>query len=71
MNKNKFKNGGFPPLRYCPQTNEKQPSKERLYITYPSTKFTISPLFNSNNSNDLIDNSQINRDSDFDIINNL
>jgi len=71
MNKNKFKNGGFPPLRYCPQTNEKQPAKERLYVKYPSSKFTINPLFNFNKSNiNLINNDLIN-DENVDVVKDL
>jgi hypothetical protein len=33
MPKKLFKNGGFPPLRYCDNKINKQPAKERLYIS--------------------------------------
>ncbi len=33
MSKKLFKNGGFPPLRYCTNKVDKQPAKERLYIS--------------------------------------
>jgi hypothetical protein len=31
MYKNNFKNGGFPPLKYCDVKVIKQPPKERFY----------------------------------------
>ena len=33
MPKKLLKNGGFPPLRYCDNKIDKQPAKERLYIS--------------------------------------
>jgi hypothetical protein len=39
MPKKLLKNGGFPPLRYCDNKIDKQPAKERLYI---STKHDIN-----------------------------
>ena len=42
MPKKDFKNGGFPPLKYCSPKVDKQASKERLYANSVS-KINIQP----------------------------
>jgi len=44
MPKKLFKNGGFPPLRYCDNKVDKQPAKERLYISTKRDDIDFSKL---------------------------
>ena len=58
MPKKDFKNGGFPPLKYCSPAVVKQPAKERLYANSVS-KLSIQPsnqnFINLDNNDEILE----------------
>lgn len=62
MNKKSFKNGGFPPLKYCPAVIEsksdkletKQTSKERLFANAPKQNISIRQLLSDSKKKPII-----------------
>jgi hypothetical protein len=61
MDKNKqntFKNGGFPPIRYCPVSDEKEKpfktTKERFFANTPKQNINVRQLLSDSQKKPII-----------------
>jgi hypothetical protein len=51
---NSQKNGGFPPIKYCPQKEETSKSKERFFANAPKQNINIRQLLSESNKKPII-----------------
>lgn len=75
MDKNKqktFKNGGFPPIRYCPEPDEKplKTSKERFFANAPKQNINVRQLLSDTQKKPIII-TEANPDIDLEIVDSL
>ncbi len=69
-----FKNGGFPPINYCPQVESEKgttsKSKERFFSNAPRQNINIRQLLSENKKKPIII-IDTNNDNDLEVVNTL